>query len=1557
MKGDALLVGIDSGSAAVALVLMNTDGELVDSAYELHNGKATETIALMLARLDKRDEGFLKVAATNSVPASVRADYRVDARIAYIEAARRARPDVRTLFVVGAERFSRVAFDVSGNYRRMRGNSACAAGTGSFLDQQATRLGLADSAELARLALSNQGSCPRIASRCSVFAKTDLIHAQQEGWTLAQICDGLCRGLARNIADTLFPGEQPEGPLLLAGGVALNGAVAKHLSEMAGGTIGTDPRGALFGAMGAVYRYLAASEKEAPDQTQAGAAPAAAIKKAIDIVSLELTGRNYENDPLSSCTLDYPDFTARESWKFIARTGGENNPVETDIYRDLKTLAAGQIKTMKGRITEIGMGSSPEGTNGQLAGEKPVLKAMLGFDIGSTSTKAALVGEDGVPLAGFYARTAGRPLEAAQAILEAIENAAARAGITLEISLCASTGSGRKLVGAILGSDTIIDEITAHARAAIAQDPKIDTIIEIGGQDSKFTSLKDGSVVFSQMNTVCAAGTGSFIEEQAARLGVPITEYAGRALRASSPLTSDRCTVFMERDLNHLRALGYQVDELLAAALFSVCDNYLTKVAHEGAIGKRIVFQGATAKNRALVAAFQRRLGKPIGVSKFCHLTGAIGAAIQARDEGFPKGATSFRGLHLHRLDFAFRSDECDGCNNRCKLHIVNVEGEEIVYGYLCGREKGDKTYVSKDRSGFDLLRERAAVLRQVRKKMHGTHQVEPGTAVPQKPTFPAAFSDAGMRASRAMAGAVATFSSNAIDTLTDAVYRAADYALASGLERSSAESKATASSTGDNKADGNPAGISGACYPVIGIPQALYLAEDAPHWQYFFETLGFPVRLGRDDSDALAEGKRTAGAEFCAPVAMLHGQSAALLRECDFVFLPTYLESNAEKLKDGEKRRFYCNYSQFAPAIVALATGDRERYLRPLAASIRGDDSGIVPELRDALRMALKDRGIPLPPPSEIRRVYREAKTLKSRAKNAYRELFLRAAPPGDDIAVVLAGRPYTLLSPGMNKDIPGIFSKQGIRAFFQDMIPTRPVGTEDALLAAYHWRYAVEVLETARFCALSDTHYAVLVSSFKCSPDSFAVESFKRILDDAGKPYLVLQVDEHDSSVGYETRIEAAVRSFRNHAATRAKTGKIPAVAPELAADPTNGKQKARKQGFPKNKTVLLPNWDPLVCELLASALRGQGIDARALEETPDAIHRAMSLNSGQCIPVSIIAREAMDYIDAKKLDPQRTALWMIRSLWPCNLPVYPLHIGGIFERYGKGMEKVEVYAGNLTFLDLSPQATLAVFHAYLTGGLVRKLLYRVRPYEIRKGTADAAARHAGTILADTLERGGSIVKAIRTTAALFEAVAVQPEKRPKVAIFGDFYSRDNDTFNQDLARAIEDSGGEVVVTPYIDYLKATCDAFFDHLLLERRFGTWAGFRSVLTAVSTAEKSYYHQTGVEGGIPSPWTNENRSHALEGFGFRPELAGECMDNALKILRIVQDHPDVALLVQANPAFCCPSIVTEAMAAEIEKVTGAAVVTITYDGTGSLKNDVIEPYLAFARERENHTVP
>lgn len=364
------------------------------------------------------------------------------------------------------------------------------------------------------------------------------------------------------------------------------------------------------------------------------------------------------------------------SYNYVSPLLGEKNPVEIDIYRPL-------------------------------AGEGPVVPVHLGFDIGSTSTKAALMGADREIRAGLYARTASDPIRAIQGLLDAITDLEQRQGLKLKIESCATTGSGRKLAGAVIGADGVIDEITAHARAAVSLDPKVDTIIEIGGQDSKFTLVKDGIVVFSHMNTVCAAGTGSFIEEQAQKLGVPIRDYAQRALGHRSPGTSDRCTVFMERDLNNYQNEGYVVEELLAATLFSVSDNYLSKVAMEGSIGSRIVFQGATAKNKALVSAFEERLGKPISVSPYCHLTGAMGAVLQHMDD--LKGAvlppTLFKGLELCRETISQRADVCEGCGNHCKLHLIAVQGEEIVYGYLCGRAAGDRTFVSKNSSGFDLLR------------------------------------------------------------------------------------------------------------------------------------------------------------------------------------------------------------------------------------------------------------------------------------------------------------------------------------------------------------------------------------------------------------------------------------------------------------------------------------------------------------------------------------------------------------------------------------------------------------------------------------------------------------------------------------------------------------------------------------------------------------------------------------------------------------------------------------------------------------------------------------
>ena len=237
-------LGVDIGSVSVSLVLLSPEQEIVQTVYALHLGGIRETLDDLLEDVDLDLVGAI-VSTSTCPPLILRCGGRdgtvvpsVPSQIAAIRAAKQLyrTGEISGLLIGGGERFGLLQFDDEGNYRHQRANSSCAAGTGSFLDQQAERLGLPDSAGLSRLALQNQGEIPPIASRCSVFAKTDLSHAQQEGYSLEAICDGLCLGLARNIADNLFVKREKigSGGIIFAGGVSLNQAVTRHLESLIG---------------------------------------------------------------------------------------------------------------------------------------------------------------------------------------------------------------------------------------------------------------------------------------------------------------------------------------------------------------------------------------------------------------------------------------------------------------------------------------------------------------------------------------------------------------------------------------------------------------------------------------------------------------------------------------------------------------------------------------------------------------------------------------------------------------------------------------------------------------------------------------------------------------------------------------------------------------------------------------------------------------------------------------------------------------------------------------------------------------------------------------------------------------------------------------------------------------------------------------------------------------------------------------------------------------------------------------------------------------------------
>jgi activator of 2-hydroxyglutaryl-CoA dehydratase len=259
---DTRVLGLDVGAVSISAVEIGSDGGVLHTFYGLHHGDIDGTLRRTLESVEL--SRIRAVGATRSTPEFVRADHRYDNQLCLIAAAERSHPEARSILVVGGERFGLVRFDGTGRYLSFRSNPLCAAGTGAFLDQQAQRLNLASARELAALALANGGAAPKIASRCAVFAKTDLVHAQQEGYSLEAICDGLCRGVAKNIVDTLFKGEAIREPVLFVGGVARNEAVVRHLRDLLDQEMIVD--GELpFGAAGAALKALHQLQAPASD--------------------------------------------------------------------------------------------------------------------------------------------------------------------------------------------------------------------------------------------------------------------------------------------------------------------------------------------------------------------------------------------------------------------------------------------------------------------------------------------------------------------------------------------------------------------------------------------------------------------------------------------------------------------------------------------------------------------------------------------------------------------------------------------------------------------------------------------------------------------------------------------------------------------------------------------------------------------------------------------------------------------------------------------------------------------------------------------------------------------------------------------------------------------------------------------------------------------------------------------------------------------------------------------------------------------------------------------
>ncbi len=655
-------LGIDVGSVSINTVVMNKNGDILEEHYTRAHGQPLSTaygvLQEVLSNIPSSKIGGISLTGSGGKLLAELLDARFENEIiAQSKSIEHLYPQVKTIIEIGGEDSKLIELEFDEQSQKIKisdftMNSICAAGTGSFLDQQAHRLGLTVE-EFGRLALQSKNP-PRIAGRCSVFAKTDMIHLQQVATPDYDIVAGLCRAVARNFKSTLGRGKSFAKPVSFQGGVAANLGMRKAFREvlsLSESELIIPQRFASMGAIGAVLLYLEDSSRAMQFQ---------------GLQKLEV-------------------YMASSSRK---KTKGLEPLAFTDRSNDGNHSTPHVGSTLKRKT-----------------------RAYLGVDVGSISTNVVIIDDQNRVLSKRYLMTAGRPLEA---IKRGLREVGEEVGNTVQVASVGTTGSGRYLTGDFIGADVIKNEITAQATAASVIDSRVDTIFEIGGQDSKYISLSNGTIIDFEMNKVCAAGTGSFLEEQAEKLGISIKkEFSNLALNAPCPVSlGERCTVFMESDLVHHQQMGADKADLIAGLSYSIALNYLNKVVGDRSIGNTIFFQGGTAFNLGVVAAFEKILNKKITVPPHHDVTGAIGAAILAREEN-TTGKSAFKGFDLSKRNYDLVSFECKKCPNRCEIKRLRIKGERpLLYGSRCERFEVKRKKKQQKRP-LDLFAERDRLLHQ----------------------------------------------------------------------------------------------------------------------------------------------------------------------------------------------------------------------------------------------------------------------------------------------------------------------------------------------------------------------------------------------------------------------------------------------------------------------------------------------------------------------------------------------------------------------------------------------------------------------------------------------------------------------------------------------------------------------------------------------------------------------------------------------------------------------------------------------------------------------------
>ena len=1255
-------LGIDIGSTTVKVAVLNEKHELLFSDYERHFADIQNTLANLL------DKAFKALGPIQAVPVITGSGGLTLANhlevpfvqevIAVSSSLEEFAPKTDVAIELGGEDAKIIYFEGGNVEQRM--NGICAGGTGSFIDQMASLL-QTDAPGLNEYAKTYKALYP-IAARCGVFAKTDIQPLINEGATKEDLSASIFQAVVNQTISGLACGKP------IRGHVAFLGGPLHFLSELKTAFIRTlklDDEHTIVPENSHLFAAMGSALNAKPEATPVSILAMRDRLKASIHMEFEVD----RMEPLFASKEDYAVFNRRQSQYNIQTS---------------------ELSRYKGNC-------------------------YLGIDAGSTTTKAALVGEDGSLLYSFYSNNNGNPLATS---IKAIQEIYSQLPTGAKIAYSCSTGYGEALIKAALMLDEGEVETVSHYYAAAFFDPEVDCILDIGGQDMKCIKIKDQAVDSVQLNEACSSGCGSFIETFAKSLNYSVQDFAKAALFAQNPIDlGTRCTVFMNSKVKQAQKEGASVADISAGLAYSVIKNALykvIKVSDASELGQHIVVQGGTFYNDAVLRAFEKIAECEAIRPDIAGIMGAFGAALIARERYDKSKVSSMLPIEkINTLEYRTTMANCKGCTNNCRLTINKFSGgRQFISGNRCERGIGKEKNKEHIPNLYDYK-------------------------------YKKLFSYVPLTKDKAFRG-------------------------------------------------------------KVGIPRVLNMYENYPFWYTFFTQLGYQVVLSPTSTRKIYElGIESIPSESeCYPAKLAHGHVSWLIKQgVHYIFYPCI---------PYERTEFSDSVNHYnCPIVTSYAENIKNNVDELQDASIRFHNPFLSLTNEETVTSRLMEE-FPGIPSQEIQAAAHEAWLELDRCrKDIMRkgEETLEYLEKTGRRGIVLAGRPYHI-DPEIHHGIPDLINSYGIAVLTEDSV-SHLAPVERPLRVNDQWMYHTRLYAAANFIKEKENLDLIQLNSFGCGLDAVTTDQVNEILSNSGKIYTCLKIDEVHNLGAARIRVRSLLAAIRVKEQQQ-KTRKI---------QPSSIQKVVFTEEMRKEYTILCPQMSPIHFSILQAAFNASGYHLEILpNDNKEAVDVGLKyVNNDACYPSLMVVGQIMQALLSGKYDLSKTAIIMTQTGGGCRASNY---IGFIRRALTKaGLTHIPVISLNLSGLEENPgfkiTAKLATRIAYgaVFGDILMKCLYRMRPYEAVKGSANALHRkwekRCISFLSGKHTGFNQFNHICRQMIREFDTLPITDEKKPRVGIVGEILVKFLPAANNHLAELLEKEGAEAVCPDLIDFM---CYCFYN-------------------------------------------------------------------------------------------------------------------------------------------------